>query len=284
MGPCMQCPACLEEHPSRPSECPRTGLVVPTSLEGILGVRRLSAHEVLRLGLLVCDRWRRQGVDLADIRSRHLRVDYDGALVFGGITSAGKEPDYVGLRALGGVMARCLDRNDPAAAQLAGFLEDLAGASQDVSVTLVRAEIHQRLAGATDEDPLEAHTWADDNPPVPSDGDPTEGIEAVVAPVVDPTGPTVMPVSINPTGENPADPYADTYIRTRSELFPDMATDPTALLDRDLPAEPLSAPLDPRHPVVPSLEVSRDLQRSCCLPRFELAHRLQRHQGRRSSY
>ncbi|MEM7676399.1 MAG: hypothetical protein AAF449_10390, partial [Myxococcota bacterium] len=55
---------------------------VPAPLEAILGARRMASREVLHLGLVVCDHWRKYGVALSDIRPRNLMLGYDGEVVF----------------------------------------------------------------------------------------------------------------------------------------------------------------------------------------------------------
>ena len=225
----MQCPVCSEVHEDQPSVCPRTGVAVPATLDTILGHRRLSSLEVLRLGMMVCDHWRRTGVRLGDIRPQALELDYGGTPKFP--TSKGApEPEYVGVRALGGVLARCLDREDPSAAELMPFFEEMAGAPTSTQVMIVRAEIHQLMAGGSG-DPLEANTLAD----LPSPFDRTQAPTVTAA--VDPDvsigaapADDVKPLTVNRALTPPqggADPYADTYIRPRSDLLPDASTDPT---------------------------------------------------------
>lgn len=220
----MRCPVCGKEYEHRSEQCTTTGIPVPASLTAVLGVRRLSPREVLRLGLQVCDHWRRAGVSLADIRPHQLHLDYDGMVVFNAPPTGMREPEHVGLQALGGLLARALDRTVPDSTNVAPFLEELAGTGPDGSLALARAEIHQRLAGATDQDPLEAHTWADEL----SEAEPTVGMAAVTIPA-DGSAPTHVPSGGPPAvSDRPeTDPYADTYIRPRSELFPDLPTDPT---------------------------------------------------------
>ena len=272
----MRCPVCSADHEANVAVCPITSVPIPATLEAVLGVRRLAPTEVLRLGLLVCDRWRHQGVALADIRPRNVFLGLDGAIAFATDGVADGEPEYVGLRALGGVLARSLDRTDPGANAVAGFLQELAGTPPKTRLALVRAEIHQRLAGGTDEDPLDAHTWADDAPSGPSDLDATVGMVPVApaqiaesaVPAVDPSHPPDPSSTDTPS----VDPYGDTYIRPRSEILPDMATDPTLhvsalTLDNSMPsvaaqipgpaAEPLPTEVRPRPAEIQTTSASR---------------------------
>lgn len=252
----MQCPVCSAVHEDQPRVCPRTDVPVPATLETILGHRRLSGLEVLRLGMMVCDHWRRTGVRLGDIRPQALELDYGWVPKFP--TSKGApEPEYVGVRALGGVLARCLDREDPASAELMPFFEEMAGAPTSTQVMIVRAEIHQLLSGGSG-DPLEANTVADMPSPfdralaptVASSVDPEVSIAAAPA---DDAQPLTVNRSLTPL-QNSADPYADTYIRPRSDLLPDASTDPTLnvssmSLDDSLPSIRMGIPGPAAEPV-----------------------------------
>ena len=221
---------------------------VPAVLEYVLAIRRLPTNEVLRIGLLVCDHWRRHGVELADIRSRNLALDYDGALVFGNTQRRTPEPEYVGLRALGGLLARALDRTHPSAGAIAPFLESLAGAPPEMTLVAARAEIHQQLARTTSSDPLDAQTLAEDPPSV------SYGVLPPQEPPDDIDGPTYVPVA-GPGGST-TDPYADTLIKFRDELAEQAAIpQPTLMGDppTDAALQGVSMPVVPAEGPPPSL-------------------------------
>ena len=215
----MRCPLCSAAHESRPLKCPATGLVVPATVENILTVRRLSPREVLTIGMLICDRWRDEGFALSDVRPRQITLDYDGVIGFVGEPGNRDDSEYVALRSLGGVLARCLDPDAPRSGSVASLLEGLAAAPPDISVALVRADFQQQLSSTPATDPLEAATWSDEEAAAP-----TVGIPAVDADANSSKGTVLGPTDAT------ADPYADTYVRPRADLIPDSATDPTVNL------------------------------------------------------
>jgi len=215
------CPVCSTVHPGGPNRCPQLDIPVPALLEVVLGARRLSAKEVLKLGLVVCNYWRKHDVVLSDIRPRNLMLGYDGAVIFAHRGGEPPEDVHVGLRALGGVLARCLDRTDPDAVPVGQFLLELAATPPQTPLTLVRAELMRRLDGRAAGDMLDERTLTED---VTSESLP---VSAVPTPQPeDLTAPTHAPVSLSPP-THAADPYADTYIRRREDLLPDASAAPT---------------------------------------------------------
>ncbi|MEM7676391.1 MAG: hypothetical protein AAF449_10350, partial [Myxococcota bacterium] len=131
------------------------------------------------------------------------------------------ESDYVGLRALGGVLARCLDRTDADAASVGQFVQELAGIPPQTPIALVRAELTRRLEGRPVDDILDERTLTEDVLP--------ERLLSRPLPTPEPedlTAPTQAPVSLTPAS-GPADPYADTSLRHREELIPDDSAAPT---------------------------------------------------------
>ncbi len=191
-------------------------------MELVLATRRLDLEEVLRLGLCVCDHWRRHGVALSDIRPHQLLLGLGGDVRFGPRTDQTTEPEINGVRALGGLLARALDRTAPGADRSSDYLSGLAGAAPNVGLAQVRAEVERRLAALGRPDDL-------------VDGDaPTVGLELTMPSSLDHTSPTELAVSSGPAvarsasrrfslgpATSDSDPYADTYIRPRSELVPD---------------------------------------------------------------
>ncbi len=219
----MRCPVCGAVHEERPLKCPTTGLAIPATLEALLTLRRLGPVEVLRVGLAVCDRWRTYGVSLADVRPRSIVMGYDGDIGFSTARAGGNDSESLGLRTLGGVLHRCLDGSRLDVAPVAAFLEGLSTVS-DVSLGRVRVDFQRHLDALTEGDGV---SWSDDdvNPP---DGMPTV---AMNAPDVTPLGPEDRARGgIGPADAPTADPYADTYVRPRSEILPDGRTDPTVTL------------------------------------------------------